>query len=1000
MNLEHFEKHARSDYGAFAEVVGNVIASAISAQPALRLQHIQHRAKAVMSLRVKLEKMNALERDDIESVVKDLAGCRLVFYTNSDVNHFQASRMLYENFNVDWDRTKIHHPSPETRESADLFISDNYVVHLTEDRLKLPEYARFKGMVCEVQVQTTLNHAWSEMAHDTIYKKPVLDGFGTKLMKGIDKRMATIMRDYLVPAGYEFQKVKNDFDRLSSGKDLFDQGALDAISSSSDNNELHDLMQRFATYVLPNFDNLQTVHLEIRNTVVSAVKHARLRSSTPIETPFGLTAGHSTDSIVGIAADIFDELHYVDEDAVAATFDAICELYPSAPSSQQKRLIESARKLSKNQLNVWNHAGPAVQSLLVKRAQALNDASLKAIWNVALVVLGQALKPEVEGITSNYNSVTIQIGAVTPSDQLKAVRTAAIDVLKKMFLIATSDEERREVIRALSHATAPPNRGDYSNALQETIFCDAANIAAFYADQIGELSFELLQVIEHDLLWMYRRSASLPGDFATDATVVAANAALTGNILRFRAAVNDNIDFVTYKTLVGYQSVFPPDWDTKTSMPTESKGYRDAQVRVLLNSVTEESADRWLATLARCAKTESNDLATFPTFGRFLEDLALARPAIVVSYLDRLDGHLANFLPAMLVGLDRGELSSEARRKVNDWIAQKKYLKQVSWYQRHMATIDPDMLANTLSAAIGVNDVSTVQNIVACCVARYKDAPKNVVDAVFIRAVKYLEEMGNSSWVYAIWPIPDGHGLFHELERSQVSVVLNALLRVPSIDHQVEDLLEAIAVTFPDSVVDYFGHRLQLGSIEEASAKYDAIPYELHSLEAAFSNIAGYVVSKVRTWFDDDQELFSYRGGQFISIAFPVPSPGLEASLTSLLASGNEEDSKFVIDVMRGYQGKQFTHPIYKEVVKALPLESPLLNEVEIGLDQTGVVSGEFGFVHALQQKKTEAEPWISDADAKVRSFAKTRNLSLDRQIAAEQRRGEASVEMRKREYD
>ena len=58
-----------------------------------------------------------------------------------------------------------------------------------------------------MQVQTTLNHAWAEMEHDIIYKKPALKGFGGKLFEAIEQRLRKIMKEHLLPAGYEFQKV-------------------------------------------------------------------------------------------------------------------------------------------------------------------------------------------------------------------------------------------------------------------------------------------------------------------------------------------------------------------------------------------------------------------------------------------------------------------------------------------------------------------------------------------------------------------------------------------------------------------------------------------------------------------------------------------------------------------------------------------------------------------------------------------------------------------------
>ncbi len=42
-------------------------------------------------------------------------------------------------------------------------------------------------------------------------------------MEGIAKRFETIMDKYLTPAGYEFQKAQQEFERVQKGKELFDK---------------------------------------------------------------------------------------------------------------------------------------------------------------------------------------------------------------------------------------------------------------------------------------------------------------------------------------------------------------------------------------------------------------------------------------------------------------------------------------------------------------------------------------------------------------------------------------------------------------------------------------------------------------------------------------------------------------------------------------------------------------------------------------------------------
>ena len=119
------------------------------------------RAKEPGSLRKKLEDCGIAGTTSLEKEIKDLAGCRLIFYTNSDVAGFLQSGIIQDNFDVDWERTKIHHPVPRQTEPGNLFISNNYVAKLKADCTGLAEYARFAGLWCEVQVQTTLNDAWS-----------------------------------------------------------------------------------------------------------------------------------------------------------------------------------------------------------------------------------------------------------------------------------------------------------------------------------------------------------------------------------------------------------------------------------------------------------------------------------------------------------------------------------------------------------------------------------------------------------------------------------------------------------------------------------------------------------------------------------------------------------------------------------------------------------------------------------------------------------------------
>lgn len=395
MDFESYSRSKRADYAALAGVVASILKAAIAAHPVpFRLQLTQSRAKDPDSLKKKLEERGRLETTTLAEDIKDLAGCRLIFYSNSDVSRFQQSGIITDNFDVDWDRTKIHYPMPGDSDPKNLFISDNFVVSLKEDRTNLPEYARFAGLACEVQVQTTLNHTWSEMVHNILYKKPKLAGFGGKLFEAIEQRFETIMKTYLLPAGYEFQKALSDYDRLLSGKELFDRGALTALSDCDDNNARLELLECFRDYVLPNYDDHASVYLEIKDSIIAAINAARLTKPRDIQTPGGTFPGVSVESIVKVACEILRQVRYV---SIEGTFEAVCEVFAGAlDDEERKHFLDLIHALALHEMEIWKQAGPAVQIVLLRKVRDFDEDRVPVL-PVLLKVLEEALSTEVQG---------------------------------------------------------------------------------------------------------------------------------------------------------------------------------------------------------------------------------------------------------------------------------------------------------------------------------------------------------------------------------------------------------------------------------------------------------------------------------------------------------------------------------------------------------------------------------------------------------------------------
>ncbi len=1001
MTLDEYERAGKPLYEEFAKLVATLLSEEIAKRGEIKLQHVQHRPKGLKSLRDKLIKEKVAANDpEIEAKIKDLAGCRLVFYTNTDVGRFRNSGLINDLFEIDWDRTKFHHP---TDESSSQFRSDNIVIRLKEPMLSKADVAKFKGLTCEVQVQTALNHAWSEMEHN-VYKKPVLKGFGAARMRSIEERMEKIMREHLLPAGYEFQKIRDDFDRLAAGKELFDQDALRTLEAAADNNKRFELLEQFSTYVLPDYDDLSAVQGEIRNTMARIIRAARTTPQQPIETTFGHLEGMTADQVFEKAIDIIERIRYAGPDSVERTFDLLCELYRDATSENQKKhVLQCAEHLATNELDVWRQAGPVVQHILTERILQMDLDRAGPIRPVLLRVLGELLNPEVTGTSSTYKTLTWKTRAADPSDALISVRARAIQSLEQLFQLSRNDEERQWVIQTLTEATRTPNRGDYPDELLRIVLSNTLDIVRFYSSQAKSLSFELLQKVEHEFLWLYRRNQEMPADAQRDPAIRDIKQKLTNEILAFRDQINQDEGFVTYKTLVGFESVFPPAWDNPDFEVSAEQAYRDGEIQRLAEGVDERNADRWFGIVRRCAQTKSNDLATFPSFGKFLERLATKKPAIALRYLDDIDRDLEPWIPALLSGLEVSAAEA-VKARIAAWVADKRYLQRILWYYRFAPSVDIAAVKRAAVVAMEAGEERAVSNAVEVAAARYKDLGEEVIEGVLLPGIDWLEQHGNRHWLGGGLSIVHGKDSpFRYLTAQQARRVLDHLVGRESIDTRLDCLLGAIGKAHPKVLVDFLGSRVrrerELKADRKAQARYNAIPFQFHKANEALKNAPDYMLQQMQAWYREDSELFSFRAGRLTHSVYQTITPELAAAFTSLIETGDREHLEFVVELLERFEGAAQTRPLYKAIISMAQSDDALLRSVSAGLEATGAVSGEFGMAEAYKERRAAVAQWLEDGDEKVRRFAKTQVATFDRMIAAEQRRAEEDLELRKRTW-
>jgi len=956
VNLNDYENKYFSIYEAFAQTVRFILKKALEAADNLpRPQSTQSRAKGIESLRRRLAEEGKLDTQTLELDRRDLAGARLIFYTNNDVDRFLASPLIRDNFEIEEDSIRIYHPIPENKEER--YRAIHYTVRLREDRIRLPEYKRFDGLRCEIQIQTILNHAWSETSHDILYKRKLGDGYGGKAMKDITRRFEQIMDKYLIPAGFEIQKAQREYERVLEGKELFDKDIANLLDNAQNNNERYEILSGLRDYAIPNYDDLPTAYKGLKNPLLRAVKAARSTEPVPIETTYGNMEGITPDIVTRLVVEIVEGLRYVD---VTGTLQLLINIYRDEPDDAiRQQIVNAVKNLSAYNIDAYKQVGPMLQMALVDYLAGMSDAEVDSILPIALTVWTEAIQSDITGTKWKADSVVLSMGAVPASDQLREVRDKAIKALFAAYDRSTDDTQKREVLSALDAATRTPNQAQYSNEFLATTLKDATRIVDFMTERVKTTSYELLQHLEQRFFYDYLRAKELIKDQENRFGCQAEAKTFLAAIFKFHDTINANDRFVRYKVLVGFESVYPWQWTEKEFGYQRVDEYRRGEATHYIDEINEANENDWLDLIARCAETKSNDLATFPVFGYFISKLAERKPEAADRFLARASDDLRNFLASFLNGLALSGRRDIYERILEGELESARNLWGAVRHLRYSDVKKPDIAARLLKRAIDKGDTITVIECLLFALEQYGTEKIADSDKFLSDALTFLNDRKDSQWVSGAWFLQKATKFYEGLTPERTAQILKNLGYVHQVNYHVELILARLAERQPEAVWDYFGARLAREAAGgEDKERFEAVPFRFHGLEKELSKNPQLAISKGLSWFARNRKLFQFREGRLLSSAFPDCTPVFAAALAELVKAGGDTEADFALSILKNYQGKPSTYVVLKEIVSRFPDDSRKMSGVRVAIDSTGVVegggmAGQKGVIDGMAHRRT-----------------------------------------------
>src|SRR6266481_3869850 len=187
-------------YSAFTRLLHATVENLLRAA-GIEYLSVASRPKSIVSF---VEKMTRKEYSSTDEVT-DLAGIRVITFIEGDAA--EAAKLLRASF--------VSHPEKSLDKSEELgdsqvgYRSIHLICELGKDRVALPEYKPFKGLLFEIQIRTVLQHAWAEIDHDRGYK------FSGVLPRDLRRRL-NLLAGQLELADKEFSRLALDVDRHSA----------------------------------------------------------------------------------------------------------------------------------------------------------------------------------------------------------------------------------------------------------------------------------------------------------------------------------------------------------------------------------------------------------------------------------------------------------------------------------------------------------------------------------------------------------------------------------------------------------------------------------------------------------------------------------------------------------------------------------------------------------------------------------------------------------------
>lgn len=656
----------------------------------------------------------------------------------------------------------------------------------------------------------------------------------------------------------------------------------------------------------------------------------------------------------------------------------------------RKKALNGLELLSKYDIDVFygdkEHGGigAAPQQMILDELERQSDLFIQKYLPAVLALLDNLLSPEMESAAWSYNSLKLTRAGTPPDAGIPGIRERTIDLLKRTYPLAADVKQKLHVIGVLTSATRTA-RVKLRDEARDMFAQNARVVLEFFTRLVAIEDLQIVQKIEHNSYWIHYHAVR--DDVRVSALLV-------------KDAIARNTEYQVYRDLIGFEGIFG-DWGAPRNTGVDADAVRRAKVCEYAKSIDASNYPEWRARILKYAETESDDLATFPVFYHFFETFAAAQPKLAFRLLSEDAKQIDKFLIPLLRGLWNGPERPAVAELIKAWACEGRYLyASVKQFLANQG-LDIPLLETLLHRAAELGDSQTIGQVVSVAVSNFGENHPNILSELMLPAIELLTGSSDASWVFDIWFRKEMQGAIGALDGRGTALVMANLATLKKIDYHAEKVLNVIASKEPEKVFRFLFERLrnEQGRSESGDQRFEAIPYELHELKESLSRIPAAAVGIVREQYDGNYGMLIHGGARLLKIVFPDFPAEFEAELLRLVREGGEPNLEIVLAVLRNFEGQPFIHSVAKEIARSITVDSPFRSELAVALESTGVVRGEHGVAEAYDRKRAEISTWLNEPDEKVREFVQWYSATLEAMSAAERKRSDESIVLRKFQY-